>query len=62
MPCNLALRCTCCTADFNAFDWDSRVPVSGAPDPSTVPVQRPRKQAAPSMFKSAALVEAESET
>src|SRR5438067_12737927 len=62
MPRNLAVRCTCWTPDFKAFDCESRVPVSAVPDPSTVPVQRPRRQAAPSMLKSATLVEAETET
>src|SRR5438128_7205349 len=62
MPRNLAVRCTFCTPDFNAFDCESNVPVSAAPDPSAVPVQRPRRQAAPSMLKSAVLVDAETET
>src|SRR5207302_7604453 len=62
MPRNLAVSCTCCTPDFNAFDCESNVPVSAAPDPSALPVQRPRRQPAPSMLKSAVLLDAEAET
>src|SRR5207248_10611950 len=62
MPWTLPARRTCWTPDLSLFDCARSVPVSAAPEPSTEPVHKPRRQAAPSMLRSGAIVEADRET
>src|SRR2546430_15866288 len=62
MPWTLPARRTCWTPDLSVFDCARSVPVSAAPEPSTVPVHKPRRQAAPSILESVAIVDAETET